>query len=150
MGQSLARNYLHIISSTKHRQPLIHQSIEKELYSYLGGICNNLECFPVKIGGYVDHVHILCLLSKKILLMKLVEELKSHTSKWIKTKGDGFKNFYWQDGYGAFSVSPSEIENIKRYIENQHEHHKAQIFQDEYRGFLETNRVNFDERYAWD
>ena len=76
MGQSLVKNYIHIVFSTKHRQSLILPSIETELYSYLGGICNNLECQVVKVGGYKDHIHVLCLLSKKIALMKLVEQLK--------------------------------------------------------------------------
>ena len=150
MGQSLTKNYLHIIFSTKHRQPLIHKSVESELHKYLGGICNALECYPVQIGGYDDHVHILCILSKKITLIKLLEELKSNSSKWIKTKGDGFKNFYWQDGYGAFSVSPSNIAELKTYIENQHEHHKIKSFQEEYREFLAENHVEYDERYVWD
>ncbi len=150
MGQSLTKNYLHIIFSTKHRQPLIDQSIEAELQSYLGGICNDLECFPVNIGNFVDHVHILSLLSKKVLLMKLVEELKSHSSLWIKTKGDRYKNFYWQNGYGAFFISPSHIDMVKEYIEKQHEHHKKETFQEEYRRILIENKIDFDERYVWD
>src|SRR4051794_26166020 len=110
MGQSLVKNYLHIIFSTKYRQPLIHEVIENELYAYLGGICKNLECHPIKIGGYTDHVHILCMLSKKLTLIKL--QVKSHSSKWMKTKGDNLKNFYWQDGYGAFSVNPAEVDAV--------------------------------------
>jgi REP element-mobilizing transposase RayT len=97
MGQSLVKNYLHIVFSTKYRQPLIKEFIEDELYRYLGGVCKELECQPIKIGGYYDHLHILCMLSKKIALMKLLEEVKSHSSKWIKTKHESLKNFYWQD-----------------------------------------------------
>jgi len=104
MGQSLVKNYLHIVFSTKHREPLIQEPVQDGLYAYLGGICKNMECHPVKIGGFTDHVHILCLLSKKVTLMKLMEELKSHSSSWIKTKESIYRNFYWQDGYGAFSV----------------------------------------------
>ena len=78
MGQSLVKNYLHIVFSTKHRESLIHPPVEAELYAYLGGICNNLNCTVIKVGGYTDHIHILCMLSKKIALMKLMEELKSH------------------------------------------------------------------------
>ena len=106
MGQSLVKNYIHIVFSTKYRQELIHPPVEDELHTYLGGVCIKLECQPIKIGGHTDHIHILCMLSKKIALMKLVEEVKSHSSKWIKTKGEAYKNFYWQDGYGAFSVKP--------------------------------------------
>ena len=112
MGQSLVKNYLHIVFSTKLRVPMITPLYEEELHSYLGGICKNLECQPIKIGGYTDHVHILCMLSKKIALMKLLEELKSHSSKWMKTKSESLSNFYWQDGYGAFSVNPSEVDRV--------------------------------------
>ena len=150
MPQSLVKNFVHIIYSTKHRQPFIDEHIEAQLHSYLAEICAELECNPVKVGGYADHVHILCLLSKKVLLMKLIEVLKSHSSKWMKTKADKYKNFYWQNGYGAFSVSPYEVPTIKNYIENQHEHHRHETFQDEFRGILRKNEIEFDERYIWD
>jgi putative transposase len=150
MAQSLVKNYLHIVFSTKHRQPLISPEIADQLYSYLGGICNNLDCSPIKIGGHNDHVHILCMLSKKITLVKLLEEIKSHSSKWVKTRGESLKNFYWQDGYGAFSVNPTEVETVIKYIENQAEHHKKKTFQDEYRAFLKKYKVKYDERYVWD
>jgi len=150
MGQSLVKNYLHIIFSTKQRVPLIHQLVEVELYSYIGGICKEMECFPIKIGGHTDHLHILCLLSKKIALMNLLEEVKSHSSKWMKTKGTELNNFYWQNGYGAFSVNPSEIDKVITYIENQKEHHKKKTFQDEYRAFLKKYKVEYDEKYVWD
>lgn len=141
---------MHIVFSTKHRQPLIRQPIEAELHSYLGGICNNLGCQSIKLGGYTDHIHILCLLSKKIALMNLVEKIKSHSSKWIKTKGDDYRNFYWQNGYGAFSVNPSETDRVIEYIANQHEHHRKKTFQDEYRAFLKKYKVEYDEQYVWD
>ena len=150
MGQSLVKNYVHIVFSTKYRQPLINEAIENELYSYLSGICKALGCPPIKIGGYYDHVHILCMLSKKIALMKLLEEIKSHSSKWIKTKDESLKNFYWQDGYGAFSVNPAEVETVVAYIANQHEHHSNKTFQDDYRAFLKKYEVEYDERYVWD
>jgi REP element-mobilizing transposase RayT len=150
MAQSLAKNYLHMIFSTKHKQSFIDKAIETELHSYLAGICNNLESFPVKIGGYSDHIHILCLLCKKITLIKLIEDIKSDSSNWMKTQGDHYKNFFWQAGYGAFSVSPYEVETVKRYIENQHEHHKHENFQDEYRHILKKHQIEFDERYLWD
>lgn len=128
MGQSLNKIYVHLVFSTKHRNSLITDLIKEELFSYLGGICKNLECNPIQVGGYHDHVHILCLLSKKVALMKLMEEIKSHSSKWKKTKGAEFKSFYWQNGYGAFSVNPTELEIVKNYILNQEEHHKRKHF----------------------
>lgn len=135
--------------STKNRQPLIHQPVEGELHSYLGGICNRLDCQSIRVGGYTDHIHILSLLSKKIALMKLVEEVKSHSSKWMKTKGDEYRHFYWQDGYGAFSVNPSQVDTVIAYIANQHEHHSKKTFQEEYRLFLKKYNVEYDERYVW-
>ena len=149
MGQSLVKNYVHIVFGTKHRIPFIHESIEKELHSYLGGICNGLECQVIIVGGYTDHIHILCLLSKKITLAMLVQEVKSHSSKWIKTKGREFSKFYWQDGYAAFSVYPAEIEVVRRYIANQKQHHGKKSFQKEYVEFLEKNEMEYDEKYVW-
>ena len=150
MSQSLVKSYLHIIFSTKLREPFIHDPVRTELHRYLSGICRNLECNPVEIGGYTDHVHILCLQSKKIALMKLVEEVKVGSSKWMKTNGPSLSNFYWQDGYGAFSVNPREVDTVIHYIANQHAHHSKQGFQDEYRTFLKQYQVEYDERYVWD
>ncbi len=150
MPQSLVKNYVHITFSTKRRYPFIDKPIAKELHAYLAGTCRNLESWPIEIGGYTDHIHILCILSRKIALMKLVEELKSHSSGWIKTKGDNYQNFYWQNGYGGFSVNPKGIEVVRRYILNQEEHHKKRTFKDEYRGFLKAYNMEYDERYVWD
>jgi putative transposase len=150
MGQSLVKNYVHIVFSTKYRQPLIHEPVESELHAYLGGVCNDLDCHVLNVGGYTDHIHILCMLSKKIALMTLLEEVKKRSSKWIKTKGGAYKNFYWQDGYGAFSVNPAEIDVVKNYISNQHAHHNKKDFKAEYRGFLKKYNVEYDEKYVWD
>ena len=150
MPQSLVKNYLHITFSTKYRQPLIKPDIEDKLHAYLGGICRQLQCPPIIVGGYDDHVHILCLLSQKIALMKLMEEVKGHSSKWMKTIGETFTDFYWQNGYGAFSVNPAEIQVVIDYISNQRAHHKKVTFQDEYVAFLKKYKVEYDERYLWD
>ncbi len=149
MGQSLVKNYIHIVFSTKNHKPMITPFYEEELHSYIGGVCKNLDCQPIKIGGYNDHVHILCMLSKKIALMKLIEEVKSHSSKWMKTKDESLKNFYWQDGYGTFSVNPSEVDTVVAYITNQHNHHRTLSFKEEYRAFLDKYKVDYDERYVW-
>lgn len=129
---------------------MIDDSIKTSLFEYLGGICRGLECNPIITGGHQDHVHILCLLSRKISQMKMLEEVKKQSSKWIKTKGEAYSNFYWQDGYGIFSVNPSEIDIVVKYISNQDEHHKRRNFQDEFRAFLEKYKVDFDERFVWD
>ncbi len=150
MSQSLVKNYIHIVYSTKYRKPLIHEPVAADLHSYLAAICKNLDCSPVKIGGHTDHIHILCMLSKKIPLMKLLEELKSHSSRWMKTKGPSLSNFYWQDGCGAFSVSPFQVETVRNYIERQAEHHAQKSFREEYREFLNDYDIEYDERYVWD
>lgn len=150
MGQSLTKLITHITFSTKNRLPLIDAKVELSLHAYLAEVCNQLECPAIKVGGYVEHVHILCGLSKKIALMDLLEELKKRSSKWIKTQGAAYVDFYWQNGYGAFSVNPAEVEVVVRYIEHQHEHHQKVSFQDEYRAFLKKYKVEYDERYVWD
>lgn len=98
----------------------------------------------------MDHVHILCKLSKKITLVKLLEQLKIESSKWMKLQSPALRNFYWQDGYGAFSVNPAEVDVVIRYIKNQRQHHQKKTFQDEYRAFLKKYQVEYDERYVWD
>ena len=141
---------MHITFSTKNRYPFIDKRIKEELFSYLGGICKNQECNPLIVGGYKDHVHILCLLSRKIALMKLNEELKTHSSKWIKTKGQSYQKFYWQNGYGGFSIHLGQVDVLKDYISTQEEHHKELSFQDEYRVLLKEYDIDYDERYVWD
>lgn len=150
MSQSLTQLYMHIVFSTKNHVPFIKPSISNELFNYIGGILNNIECHPIKIGGIDDHIHILCRLSKKITIIKLLEEIKKSSSKWIKTKGEEFVKFHWQDGYGASTVSPSGIDNVRLYIENQEEHHRHKQFSDEFIELLKTNNTDYDERYLWD
>lgn len=150
MSQSLSKVYVHLTFSTKGRYPFIDNTIQERLWQYLGGICKGLECNPIQIGGYKDHVHILCLLSKKITQMKLVEEVKKQSSKWIKTIDINYAKFYWQDGYGIFSVNPSQLEIVTQYIKNQEEHHKKNTFKEELLAFLNKYQVAHDERFLWD
>lgn len=150
MGQSLVKNYLHITFSTKHRKPDIIPSVESELHRYVGGICRRMQCYPVIVGGYIDHLHILCQLSKKIALATLLREVKAHSSAWMKEQDEKLKKFYWQNGYGAFSVNPHQIDVVRSYIQRQHQHHKSKTFQDEFRAFLKKYQVEYDERYVWD
>ena len=150
MGQSLVKNYLHIIFSTKNRKPLILPEFEENLYRYLGGVCRNLESPALMVGGYVDHIHILCLLSKKLTLVSMLENLKTESSKWMKLQSQSLKNFYWQDGYGAFSVNPAQIDIVCNYILNQKEHHKKKTFKKEYLGLLKKYKLEYDERYVWE
>lgn len=113
-------------------------------------IFRELKSPSLAIDGTDDHVHILCSLARVIKVADLVEEVKTSTSKWIKTKGREYRNFHWQRGYGAFSIGQSNVALLKRYIRNQKEHHKRVTFQDEYRKFLKAYGIGFDERYIWE
>ena len=150
MAQSLVQIYVHIIFSTKNRLPLIMPDYETDLYQYLTNQCNLSGCPALEVGGHVDHVHILCRLSKHSTIPKLLEKVKGSSSKWMKTKHPLLSEFYWQDGYGAFSVSPNEIDKVISYIKHQHEHHVDKTFKTEYLEFLKRFDVDYDERFLWD
>lgn len=150
MPQSLSKIYTHIIFGTKYRQHYIDANIESHLHNYLGGICKSWECNPVQVGGYTDHVHILCQISRKVAPAKLIQELKQSSSKWIKTKGQNYQTFYWQDGYGIFSVSHSQVERVATYIRDQHEHHKKISYKNELLNLLDKHQLEYDERYLWE
>jgi len=150
MSQSLAKNLLHLVYSTKHRNPWIPIEVRKGLHSYQAGTFQNLKSPVLAIGGVDDHVHALFSLSKNYALSKVVEEVKKASSKWMKSEGTGNQNFYWQGGYAAFSVSQSNVEQVIEYIENQEEHHRTMSFQDELRLLFKRHGIEFDERYVWD
>jgi putative transposase len=150
MGQSLVKNHIHIVFSTKHRAPLIKKEIRARLFAYLAEICNQNNSHAIIVGGHLDHVHILCNLSKSITLAHLIKEIKIHSSKWIKSIGDEYRNFYWQDGYGAFGVQESSLGFVKNYIQNQESHHSKINFKHEYKSILDEFGVDFDERYVWE
>ena len=121
----------------------------KELYAYIGSIIKDNGSIPILINGMEDHVHILCIMSKNIALAKLVEEIKRHSSRWIKTKGDHYVKFAWQGGYGGFSVSSSVVERTKAYIANQEQHHQKLTFKQEYSKFLDEYSIEYNEEYLW-
>jgi REP element-mobilizing transposase RayT len=150
MAQSLSNVLLHIVFSTKHRRLWIDEQIEEDLFAYVGGICRELKCPTLKVGGADDHIHIACSLARTITIAKLLEEIKSSSSKWIKTKDHRFEEFAWQNGYGAFSIGQSQLDALIRYIANQRIHHRTKSFQEEYRELLEKYGVDYDERYVWD
>jgi len=150
MPQSLAQIYLHIVFSTKDRHPFLRDpKIREAAHAYLGGICNNLDCPVLRVGGSEDHVHILCRFGRTITVADLVKELKRESSKWLKAKSPELSDFFWQNGYGAFSVSPTHVEMLRKYIANQEEHHRNESFQDEYRRLLRKYGLEWDERYVW-
>jgi putative transposase len=150
MPQSLSSILIHLIFSTKNRERFITEAIEKELYPYTAKIFRELKSPTLSVGGTDDHLHILFSLARTIEVAELIEKVKMKTSKWIKTKGEEFENFYWQRGYGAFSIGQSQVETLKRYITRQRIHHQRVTFQDEYRKFLKSYAIDYDERYVWD
>lgn len=149
MPQSLAKNSIHLVFGTKGRRPYLTSSVGPQVFAYLAGAFQKWESPAIIVGGHVDHVHALFLLNKNVSLAKIVEEIKKGSSKWIKTLGVGLDDFAWQNGYGAFSVSESNSLEVRKYIENQEEHHRRRSFQDEFRELCARHGVEIDERYAW-
>ncbi len=149
MAQSLSKIRVHMVFSTKGRVPYLDDVIRPELYAYASTVMKNLNCPAIQIGGTEDHIHVLCTLSKNVSMAKLVEEVKKPISHWLKSKGDEYRNFQWQNGYGAFSVSQSDVKSVQEYIVNQEEHHQKLTFQEEFRRLLERHEIEFDERYLW-
>ena len=152
MSQSVAKVALHLVFSTKHRTPWLKSTeLRDDLNAYMATILrDNVDSPAIIIGGVEDHVHILCLLSRKFAIMNLIEEAKTETSKWLKKQSTDLSNFAWQGGYGAFSVSESNIPQVKKYVANQEQHHKRITFQDEFRELCKRHGIELDERYAWD
>ena len=151
MPQSLANVLIHIVFSTKNRQPFLKNAdLRGELHAYLITVLKSLDCPSLAINSVEDHIHVLCQLSRKTTIANLVEKLKTSTSKWLKTKAPTLHGFYWQSGYGVFSVSESKCPEVVRYVERQQEHHRKMSFQDEFRRLCAKHNLQIDERYAWD
>ena len=150
MPQSLVKNLVHLVYTTKERRAWLPTEHREALFAYQAGIFRELQSPAVIIGGVEDHVHALFSLSKNFALKKIVEEVKKSSSKWMKQNGPRNGLFPWQAGYAAFSVSVSNLEQVQRYIEKQEEHHKQLSFQDELRALFERHEIQFDERYVWD
>ncbi|MFO1477669.1 MAG: IS200/IS605 family transposase [Verrucomicrobiota bacterium] len=150
MSQSLAKILVHLVFSTKYREPLLRDDCRAELHKYMAAIFKEFGSPAIRINSVEDHVHVLFCQSKNHSLARVVEEIKKGSSKWIKTKGLHYRGFHWQNGYGAFSVSQSNWHSVERYIANQAEHHRKITFQEEYRAFLGRYQIPFDERYVWD
>jgi putative transposase len=149
MSQTLTSLIVHVVFSTKNRQPLIAPTAEPELYAYLAGTAKNLDSRRLVVGGTENHLHLLVSQSKKVALCHLMEQIKKSSSKWIKTKGSAFETFGWQDGYGAFTIGESQVEAVRHYIAGQKERHKRQSFEQEFEALLKKYRVQYDERYLW-
>ena len=151
MPQSLARVVLHVVFSTKNRVPFLKDpELRARLHAYTAGVLQNIGCEPILINGAEDHVHILCNLSRTVTIAALVEEAKKSSSKWMKEQGPAYRDFFWQGGYGSFSVSQSNVEQFRAYIATQEEHHRGVSYQDEFRALCRKHGVETFERYVWD
>ena len=151
MPQSLSAVYIHLVFSTKERRPFLRDSsVRRALHAYLGGISKQLSCPPIVTGGAEDHVHLLARFGRTITQAEWVKELKRVSNLWLKKKGREFADFEWQGGYADFSGSQSNLEQVKKYIANQEEHHRRMSFQDELRALFSRHHIEWDERYIWD
>ncbi len=150
MPQSLASVQIHLVFSTKNREPWIDGDLQSRLYEYIGGILRAEKCVLLAAGGMPDHVHLLISLSRELAIAKTVQVVKANSSKWIHGTFSERRKFAWQVGYGAFSVSFSNIPMVKKYLTNQATHHQIQSFQDEFREFLRKHEMEWDEKYVWD
>ena len=150
MPQSLAQILVHLVFSTKNREASLGDDIRDELHAYIGGIVENQKGTLLKAGSVADHIHLLITHPRTCAPSELVQEIKTGSSKWLKTKAARYADFHWQSGYGIFSISPSHRLALERYIAGQAEHHRVVTFQEEYRRLLEKYSIQFDERYVWD
>ena len=139
----------HIIYSTKHRKPLIKQTLQDDLYGYIGGIIRDEKGTLLTAGGTADHIHLLAKLPPTIAVSVMLRLIKTNSSKWLNERDD-VRYFEWQAGYAAFSVSESQFVRVRTYIESQHEHHRTRTFKDEYLALLRKHNIEFDERYVFD
>ena len=151
MTHSYAQAWMHIVFSTKERKAfLADKTVRAAVHTYLAGVCRQMGSQALIVGGIGDHVHILCNQSKNVAMRDLVQRLKQGSSLWIKRQWPALGNFYWQEGYAHFSVSPSLLEQARAYIANQEQHHRVEDFQDEYRAFLIRAKIPFNEQDLWD
>lgn len=151
MAQSLAAVYVHLVFSTKTRQPFLQdKEIRDRVHAYLGGVSKGLKCPALLVGGVEYHVHILARQDKTVCLSDWVRDLKSNSTGWIKTEFTDLKAFAWQGGYGAFSVDIRGLDEVQTYIRNQEEHHRKVTFQEEFLELLRLHGIEWDARYIWD
>ncbi len=150
MAQSLSKVLVHFVFATKDRFPFLkEQSIRKRMHAYLSRIFDEHDSPAIEIGGYTDHIHILCILGRNRSMSELIRTAKANSSGWAKTLGGFLVKFEWQDGYGAFSVHASQINQIRDYIRGQQEHHRVKSFKEEYLNMLREHQVTYDEEYLW-
>jgi len=151
MSQSISTLYTHATFSTKDRNLWINEQIRDNLHAYMASILKNLNSPALIINSMPDHIHILFRVSKTITIADVMEEVKKSSSKWIKVQPNGVSSFYWQKGYGAFSLSSSHLDVVSRYIANQKEHHKKFTYREEVERLMKKYNVSeYDPKYYWD
>ncbi len=150
MAQSFCQIYIHAIFSTKDRKPWLDDNIRKRVHAYLSTVVRDMNCPYVVVGGIEDHVHIIMDIGKSHLPIDILAKAKKESSKFVKGLGSKYSSFYWQSGYGMFSVSPGNVFKVEKYILNQVEHHKKQTFKDELLAFLKKYKIEYNEKYLWD
>ena len=150
MANTYTALFTHLIFSTKLRQPVLTGEIRPRLFEYIGGIARNIKCPLLAAGGFTDHVHLLIQQHATVSTSDALRDIKANSSRWIHTTYPRLTAFHWQDGGGAFSVSASGLDDLKAYIANQEEHHRAVSFQEEYLKFLKKYGVEYDLKYVFD
>jgi putative transposase len=149
MGSFTQLTY-HVVFATKYRKPSITDDIQEQLYQYIGGTLRAKKGHLIEIGGVGDHVHVLARLSPSLAVSDVVRDVKANSSKWLNEQPEITQAFEWQKGYGAFTVSYSQIETVQNYIRNQREHHRAKTFQQEYIEFLNRHHIAFQLEYLFE
>ncbi|MCP3956765.1 MAG: IS200/IS605 family transposase [bacterium] len=150
MANTYTNLLYHLVFSTKNRVACIGGEIQEPLYQYIGGVIRGEGGTLIEIGGVADHVHLLARFKASVAVATMVRRIKTSSSKWMSQRPGAGPKFAWQTGYGAFSVSESQVGQVRRYIQNQAEHHRRRTFQEELREILDKHHVEFDERYLWD
>ncbi len=150
MAGTYTQSNFHVVFSTKHREPLITPRLRQDLYPYIGGIVRGQKCIPLEIGGMPDHVRLVIRLRPDLSVSELVRLIKANSSKWVNERPDHVGRFAWQAGYGAFSVSLSQLAGVREYVQTQESHHRKKTFQEEFIEFLNRHEIAFDARYLWD
>jgi REP element-mobilizing transposase RayT len=149
MAHTYSTLIYHIIFSTKSREPLISARLCNDLYAYIGGIVRARKSMLMEIGGMPDHLHLVIRTRPDMPVAELVRLVKANSSKWVNERPDSSGRFEWQEGYGAFSVSFSQLPGVCEYVRRQSEHHRTRTFQEEYVEFLRRHEIEFDEAYLW-
>ncbi|MCD7936582.1 MAG: transposase [Tannerellaceae bacterium] len=149
MSQSLSLLYVHLIFHIGNKSTALRSVEANPLFHYISGILKEKECYPVRVNGMPDHVHLLFVLSKNIALADLVRDVKRSSTNWLKTTNPYYRNFRWQTGYGAFSVSVSSYQRVINYIDNQPQHHAKKSFREEYLYLLKESGIEYNEEFLW-